>query len=580
MHKTRIVATLGPGTESVDRIYELIMAGMDVARINLSHGDRASHQQAIANVKAAREKAGTPTAILLDNRGPEIRVCEMAEPLQLAAGEELVLVGDNTFHSAAKIGCNYSGIADDVSIGEHILLDDGKIILEVNAIKNDEIFCTIRNSGELSSRKRVALPESIVNLPALSDKDIEDIGFGVEQQVDFIAASFIRKAADVHEVRRLIEKHGGNLAIISKIENQQGVDNVVEILAASDGMMIARGDLGVELPAEQVPMIQKKIIRMANEAGKPVITATQMLESMITHPTPTRAEASDVTNAIFDGTDAVMLSAETAVGRYPVEAVQFLVRCAESAEAAMDYDALLAAGLSYRKKTITDSISYACCASAQDLDAQAIITATTSGSTARMVSRYHPRPPIIAVSTNGSRLRQLQVVRGVTALPGSRASGMDEQLDICVQTAQQAGLVKNGDLVVITAGMPLGIVGSTNMIKVRTVADICLRGQPGAPGFVEGLVRIIRSEADWENLPEKAIVVVEKSDDSIAEKLSGAVGIITEESGADSHAVTAGRDLNIAVVAGVADAISSLENDQMVTIDGSSGQVSYGRASI
>lgn len=580
MRKTKIVATLGPATDSVDKIYDLIMAGVDVTRINLSHGDRASIERAINLVKEAREKAGKPTAIMLDNRGPEIRVCEIEGALQLIARQTLTLTGDNTFHSTNRIGCNYTGIAEDVSVGEKILLDDGKIILIVDKIEKDDIICTVQNSGKLSSRKRVALPESIVNLPALSDKDVEDIIFGVEQGVDFIAASFIRKAEDVWDVRKLIEEHGGNLAIISKIENQQGVDNVQEILEVSDGMMVARGDLGVELPAEQVPIIQKKIIRMANEAGKPVITATQMLESMITSPSPTRAEASDVTNAIFDGTDAVMLSAETAVGQYPVEAVQFLVRCADSAEAAMDYQALLADGLRYRKKTITDSISYACCATAQDLGAQAIITSTTSGSTARMVSRYRPGTPIIAVSTNESKLRQLQLVRGVTTLPGRRPSSMNEQLDICVETAQEAGLIKHGDLVVITAGMPLGMVGSTNLIKVRTVANICLLGQGTSPGVAEGTVRIIRKHTDWENLPKDAIVVLQKTDRSMMEQLRFVRGIVAEASGLTSHAAIVGRELSIPVVCNVPDATFTLENGQIITIDGASGQVSFGRASI
>ncbi len=581
MHKTKIVATLGPSTNNIETMCALIKAGLSVARINLSHGNRKSHAEAIAMVKEARKKVGIPTAILLDNRGPEIRVGELETPLHLKAEEELVITTDEKSVGVGRITTNYSGIINDVEEGQRILLDDGKITLIINRISGSDIFCTVKNSGTLSSRKRVALPESIVNLPALSSADIADIAFGVEQEVDFIAASFIRKAEDVWNVRKVIEQYGGSLAIISKIENQQGVDNLQEILDASDGMMVARGDLGVELPAERVPVIQKKIIRLANLAGKPVITATQMLESMITSPTPTRAEASDVTNAIFDGTDAVMLSAETAVGKYPLEAVNFLARCAKSAEAALDYETLLRQGRQHRRATITDSISYACCATAKDLQAAAIITSTTSGSTARMVSRYRPATPIIAVSTSKAKIRQLQLVRGVTTvLLKERASTMDEQLDLCVRKSQEKGLIRNGDLVIITAGMPIGTTGTTNLLKVKSIADICFQGKGVSPGKIEGPVRIIRQAEDWENLPQHAIVVMKKHDDQAMKMLTNANGIIIEEAVSLSHTVSVAKEMNIPVVCDVEDATSKLENGQMLTIDGTSGQICYGRASL
>ncbi len=581
--KTKIVATLGPATNTAEKVYQLIEAGLDVARINLSHGDRASHQQAIEAVKEARKRAGKPTAILLDNRGPEIRISELEEPISLTAGQDFTLTNNAASFSKERVGTNYPGIVGDVKEGERILLDDGKIILTVKKIAGDDILCTVHNSGILSSRKRVALPESIVNLPALSKADIADIQYGVAAGVDFIAASFIRKAEDVREVRRVIEEAGGNLAIISKIENQQGVDNVEEILEVSDGMMVARGDLGVELPAEQVPIIQKRIIAMANRAGKPVITATQMLESMIDSPTPTRAEASDVTNAILDGTDAVMLSAETAVGKYPVQAVEFLGKCAASAESAMDYKAILAEGLRRRRATIGDSISYACCATAQDLKAAAIITSTTSGSTARMVSRYRSKTPIIAVSTTQDELRHLQLVWGVTSLPGAKPATMDEQLDICVEAAQEAGLITNGDLVVITAGLPLGIVGTTNMIKVRAVADICFHGEGTVPGVQEGTVRVITADGDWQDMPEDAIVILSEMTNAAAEQLKESKeirGIITEERAPAADAAALGREYSIPVVCNVVNATTLLKNGETITIDGSSGHISYGRISL
>lgn len=580
MNKTKIIATLGPATDSKEKIIDLIRAGMNVARINLSHGDRKSHQKFISLVKSARQSVGTFTAILLDTRGPEIRVTDLDAPINLTAGQILTITRDHTTLSQDRIGVNYDGLVGDVSIGNRILLDDGKLALVVEKIEGDEVLTKVLVSGTLSSRKRVSLPDSIVNLPSLSEKDIDDISFGAEQGVDFIATSFVRKADDVWAVRKIIEEKNGHQAIIAKIENRQGVENLDEILDAAEGLMVARGDLGVEMPAEEVPVIQKQIISAANNVGKPVITATQMLESMISNPSPTRAEASDVTNAIYDGTDAVMLSAETAVGQYPTEAIRFLVRCSRISEDALDYEAILLRGLRDKRKTITNSISYACCATAADLEAAAIITCTTSGSTARMVARHRPKAPIIAVSPNVENLRKLQVVRGVTTIVGDYASTMDEQLDISSHTARQAGLIQNGDLVVITAGMPIGTTGTTNMLKVRTVADICFTGQGVSGGIAEGKVRTVKGPGDWENLPEQVIVVVTATDDSMITHLQKVSGIITEQPGLTSHAAIIGREMSIPVVCNILDATRLLENDQTVTIDGVTGQISYGSSAV
>ena len=472
MIKTKIIATLGPGTQTIDQLVEFIKSGMTVARINLSHGNRASHQRLIDLVKEAREKTGTDTAILLDTRGPEMRVQEMAQGIDLTKGQELVICPTPSEDPANRIGVNYPEFARDVQVGCKVLLDDGKLLLEVTAINGDEVTTKVLAGGHLSSRKRVALPGLAVNLPSLSEADEADIAFGVKQGVDFIAASFVRNADDVWAVRKVIEAGDGHQAIIAKIENRQGVENITEILQAAEGLMVARGDLGVEMPAEEVPIIQKQLIKAANMAGKPVITATQMLESMITNSSPTRAEASDVTNAIFDGTDAVMLSAETAVGQNPIEAIRFLTRCACIAEASLDYENILAAGLRHRRAVVTDAISYASCATAADLQAAAIIATTSSGSTARMVARYRPKAPIIAVSSNITTIRQLQLISGVVPLLSTPASTMDEQLERSIHAAIQADLVKSGDLVVITAGLPIQTMGTTNMLKVHTVADV------------------------------------------------------------------------------------------------------------
>jgi pyruvate kinase len=579
MNKTKIIATLGPGTQTAEKIVELIRAGMNVARINLSHGDRNSHAQFIELVKQARRTAGTYSAILLDTRGPEIRVGDLAEPLDLKAGERLTITSNHGSCTGHCISVDYAGLIGDIRPGNRILLDDGKLALVVENIENGNVFTRVLVSGRLSSRKRVSLPDCKVNLPSLSEKDYLDIAFGVQQEVDFIAASFVRKADDVWAVRKIIEDNGGNQAIIAKIENRQGVENLDEILQAAEGLMVARGDLGVEMPAEEVPIIQKRIISAANLVGKPVITATQMLESMITSPTPTRAEASDVTNAIYDGTDAVMLSAETAVGAYPTEAIRFLVRCATIAENSLDYEAILAAGVRHKRQTVTDAISYACCATAADLGAAAIITSTTSGSTARMVARHRPKTPIIAVSPSLESLRKLQLIRGVTTIFGECASTMDEQLDMTTNIVRQAGLVQNGDLVIITAGMPIGTMGSTNMLKVRTVEDLCFTGQGASGTTAEGIIGVIKNAGDWLNLPEEAIVVVNATDESMMVQLRQVKGIITEQPGFTSHAAIIGRELNIPVVCNVLDATTLFKNGQTVTIDGSTGRISYGSIS-
>lgn len=575
-HKTKIIATLGPNCKTAADIITYIQAGMDVARINLSHGNRESHLNLIEAVKEARELTGKKTAILLDTRGPEIRVVNLKEPLELEEGQELTLTGDTSKGSEDHVEVSYGEIANDVQPGGKILLDDGLLSLEINTIKDAVIKTTVIAGGTLTNKKRVALPDVSVNLPALSERDAEDIAFGVENDVDFIAASFIRRADDVWAIRHVIEEEGGAQAIIAKIETRQGVENLHQILAAADGLMVARGDLGIELPPEEVPVIQKKIIDSANRAGKPVITATQMLESMVHNPTPTRAEANDVTNAIYDGTDAVMLSAETAIGKYPQKTIEFMARCANIAEQALDYEGILASGLRHRRPVVTDAISYASCATAADLEAAAIITATNSGSTARMVARYRPKAPIIAVSPVDKSLRQLQIIRGVIPLPCSAGTSMDEQLDRAIHAATQAQLIENGDLVVITAGMPLQTSGTTNMLKVHTVEDICFTGQGIGNKTAEGTVHIVESMDDFENLPEDAILVVGTTNSDMIPYLSRIKGIIAERPGLTSHAAMIGRELDIPTICDVMHATQYFQNGQKITMDCSTGHISYG----
>ena len=442
---------------------------MDVARINLSHGDRASHAELIKNIKKVRKKLRQHTAILLDTRGPEIRIGQVDEPIMLIEGRSIQLHGRSASSTVSMLSVNHPEIAREVKSGDRILLDDGKMVLRVEAVLEGVVNARILVGGLLTSRKRVSLPGIDIGLPPVTAEDKDDILFGIEQGVDFIAASFIRKAEDVLAIRDILEEHGGTQDIIAKIENRQGVVNIDEILKVSDGIMVARGDLGVEVPAEEVPIIQKKLINAANRAGKPAITATQMLESMISNPSPTRAEASDVTNAVLDGTDAVMLSGETAMGKYPIDAVKFLTRCTEISEAALDYQSFLSAGLRRNRANVADAIAYASCAIATDLHAAAIVTVTSSGSTARKVAMYRPASPVIAASSVKKSLRKLQLIRGVAPLLCKSGSSMEKQIKNGLAAALLLGLLDKGDTIVITAGLPLHTAGTTNMLRVHTL---------------------------------------------------------------------------------------------------------------
>ena len=449
LKKTKIVCTMGPSTEKQEIIENLLNSGMNVARFNFSHGDHAEHGNRINLVKAAGKATGKTVSLMLDTKGPEMRLGKFAAgKVQLVAGKKLILT---------------------VKPGDTILLSDGLVSLTVEEIQGTDIVTTIMNSGIMGTLKRVAAPGVSVNLPPLSDRDVKDVIFGISQDMDFIAASFVQRAADVHAIRKVITDNNGKMEIISKIENMEGVDNIDEIIEASDGIMVARGDLGVEIPAEDVPLIQKMIINKCNAAGKPVIVATQMLESMINNPRPTRAEASDVANAIMDGTDAIMLSGETASGDYPEEAVKTMNKIANRIESSLQYNALLLNKGIALQPTTTDAISHATVQVAYEIDAKAIVTPTESGYTTKMVSKYRPKAPIIAVAPDEKTARSLNLRWGVYPIIGSRWSDTDEMIIGSVQNSVEAGYLTSGDLVVVTAGITLGAPGNTNMIKVHTV---------------------------------------------------------------------------------------------------------------
>lgn len=471
MRKSKIVCTIGPASESLENIKKLILAGMNVARLNFSHGDFEEHGARINTIRQASKELGKTVAILLDTKGPEIRTGKLeVEPIELVQDEYLTLTTEEILGDQNRISITYSNLPNDVQVGSTILIDDGLIGLTVVDIQGTEIKTRIVNGGTIKSKKGVNVPGVSISLPGITEKDTNDIIFGIGQDIDFIAASFVRKASDVQEIRALLEKHdASHIQIISKIENQEGVDNLDEILAVSDGLMVARGDLGVEIPAEDVPLAQKLMIQKCNVAGKPVITATQMLDSMQRNPRPTRAEASDVANAIFDGTDAIMLSGETAAGKYPVESVLTMSRIAEKAESALNHREIFMKQQIAQETTVTEAISQSVAISALDLNAKAIISSTVTGHTARVVSKYRPKSQIIAVTTQERTMRQLSLVWGVTPVFGHEATSTDELLETALNGGKASGLVQAGDLVVITAGIPLGRSGSTNLVKVDTI---------------------------------------------------------------------------------------------------------------
>ena len=468
--KTKIVCTLGPTASDRVTVREMMRKGMNCARLNFSHGDHAEHLERVNLVKELRGELGLQVALMMDTKGPEIRTRTFPNgAVELEKGGKFTLYCNGAEGSATGVGINYPNLCREILPGTRILLDDGLIELLALEIHHEEIHCVILNGGTLGNNKSINLPDVSINLPSLTARDEEDIAFAVEQDFDFIAASFVRKAADVEAIRRVLKRCGGSdIRIISKIENQEGVNNADEIIEVSDGIMVARGDLGVEIAAEEVPLIQKMLIQKSVRRGRPVITATQMLDSMIRNPRPTRAEVNDVANAVFDGTSCVMLSGETASGKYPLESLSTMVRIVERAEKAKAYSPSFKSAIE-GVVTISDAITHATCTTAENLSAQAIISVTTTGTTARMISRFRPDCPIVAVTAVEKVMRQLAISWGVIPCFGKNVTSTDELFAEGIQKAKEVGLVEEGDLVVITAGVPIGVEGTTNLIKAEQV---------------------------------------------------------------------------------------------------------------
>lgn len=471
MRKTKIICTMGPATDNQEVLEKLVIGGMNVARFNFSHGTHEEQSRRMQAVRDARSKCGKPVALMLDTKGPEIRVRNFSGgKVFLENGQEFRLTGDEIAGNSATASITYRDLYKDVSVGTTILIDDGLIEMKVCRIEDKDIVCTVVNGGYVSDHKGVNVPDAHINIDFLSDIDRDDIIFGIENDVDFIAASFVRCADDVHQIRDLLEENNGRgIKIISKIENQEGLDNIDEIIEASDGIMVARGDMGVEIPEEEVPVAQKMIIKKVYEAGKLVITATQMLESMINNPRPTRAETADVANAIYDGTSAIMLSGETAAGKFPVEALAMMVRIAERTERDIDYKKRFFNGGRLYNPDVTNAICHATCTTAYDLNASAIIVVTKSGSSARMVSRYRPDCNIIGCATSEKVCRQLNLSWGVIPVLLDEKQDIFDLFAYAVRESKKQGLVKTGDTAVITAGVPIGMSGTTNMLKVEVI---------------------------------------------------------------------------------------------------------------
>ena len=576
IRKTKIVCTMGPNLFEKHLIAPLMKAGMNVARFNFSHGTYETHQNYYDEVCRIRDELGLPVATMLDTKGPEIRVRSFKNGrVTLQNGQLFTLTTDEVEGDEERVSITYKELPQDIAVGTSILIDDGLIGMQVERIDGADIVCRVLNGGLVSNNKGVNIPNAHLSMPFISEKDHQDILFAIKNGYDFIAASFTRCADDIMQIRHILQENNCHtINIIAKIENMEGVENIDEILRVVDGVMVARGDLGVEVPLEDVPSLQKKLIQRGIAAGKPVITATQMLDSMIKNPRPTRAEATDVANAIYDGTSAIMLSGESAVGAYPVEAVETMVRIALRAEADMDYIRRFSRDTS-ASTDVTNAISHATVTSAHDLNASAIITVTKSGSTARILSRYRPACVIVGCTTEKHVWRQLALSWGTVPLMIAEESNTDDLFEHAVDAAVQSGLVHDGELVVLTAGVPLGISGTTNLMKVHVVGHLLSRGQGLHGGKVVAPLCVIRNlEKDAKDFNTGDVIVCHQTTREMFSMLRKSSAIVLEDDNPEGHGAIAGMSLDIPVIIGAKNATNILKSGAVVTVDGEKGTVS------
>lgn len=585
--KTKIICTLGPAVDNEDVMRALIQEGMNVARFNFSHGPHDEQMGRLKMLRKLRTELGKPVAALLDTKGPEIRLGQFEKgKTELKTGRGFTLTTDDISGTDDRVSITYKNLWNDVKPGDHILIDDGLVGLEVVEIRpvanpvNKEInpmdiVCRVLNDGVISDKKGVNVPNVDLTMPFISEKDYGDICFAVDNDYDFIAASFVRTAEDVMEIRKILaEKGGEDIKIISKIENMQGVRNIDEIIRVSDGIMVARGDMGVEIPLEDVPVMQKMIIKKVCDAGKIVITATQMLDSMMKHPRPTRAEATDVANAIYDGTSAIMLSGETAAGMYPIEAVKTMVRIATRTEQDINYLQRFRQRRTMCNPDVTSAISHATCTMAGDLSAAAIVTVTKSGRTAKMISKYRPNCTIVGECLNEKVCRQLNLEWGVEPVLIAEEKNADMLFEKAVDVAEATGFVSKGDIVVLTGGVPLGVSGTTNLIKVQVAGHILLNGKGANGKKISGNLCVCHEAADIENFKDGDIIVAADTTNEMMGQMRQASGLIVENEDANSHAVIAGLSLDIPVLIAAKDAVQVLKSGAYVELDCENGIVS------
>ena len=576
VRKTKIICTMGPATDDDNILRLLIEGGMNVARINMSHGTHAQQKVRVDKIKKLREELKKPVALLLDTKGPEIRTGNFKNGKELLETGQMLTFTTNDCEGDNKCcSITFKGLPDDLKIGDKILVDDGLIEMVVQNLTKNSIECKVINEGYIASHKGINVPGVSLSLPFISEVDKADIAFGVEQDFDFVAASFTRTPEDIFQLRHeLAINNCDNMRIIAKIENEEGVKNIDEIIRAADGIMVARGDMGVEIPLEEVPIIQKELIKKSYEAGKQVITATQMLDSMIKNPRPTRAETTDVANAIYDGTSAIMLSGETAAGEYPVEALHTMDIIARRTEKDIDYIGKFRRRDINERPDVTSAISHATCTTAHDLGAVAIMTVSKSGLTAREISKYRPACPIICGTTSPKVRRQMNLSWGVIPIMIEEQSNTDALFEHVVETAQKEGLVKNGDLAVITAGIPLGVSGTTNMLKVHLVGDVLVAGTSINAKDYCGHLCVCNSEEEAQlNFNSGDILVISKTSNNILPLLKTAGAIITEEDGASSHGAIVAMALDKPAIIGAKNATKLLKTGTTVKIDGSRGLV-------
>ena len=574
MRKTKIICTLGPSTDKDGVLRELIANGMNVARFNFSHGSHEEHKGRLDLLKSLREELGKPVAALLDTKGPEIRLKDFKNGTEmLEAGQTFTLTTRDVEGTKEICSITYKDLPQDVAPGGTIMLDDGLIKLQIQTVNDTDIVCTVLNNGKIKNKKGVNVPGVHLSMPYMSQRDKDDIIFGIEQGFDFIAASFVRTAQDVYEIRNLLNEYDSNIRIIAKIENREGVNNIDSILAAADAVMVARGDLGVEIDFTELPGIQKTIIDRSFSFGKPIVTATQMLDSMMVNPRPTRAEISDVANAIYDGTSAIMLSGETAAGAYPVEALKTMSAIAERTEQEGHYLRGRLMEPNTGKISVSDATAHAACLTAKDVNAAAIVTVSESGTTARLLSKYRPQQPIIACVMKEQVQRQLSLSWGITSLMMPLAHSTDELIEMSTALAKENGFLHDGELAVVTAGVPVGISGTTNMIKIHMVGNCLATGVGVGPENAEvsnatGKACVCRTldEVHAKFKPGMVLVVPSTSNEML-NYVRDAAALVVEEPGLNSHAAIAGKALLKPTVVGAVGATSHIRDGLMIAVD-------------